>query len=83
MAADLTPDGRPLPDVRGLDFSELDADPVLLAALRRLVADVISDEGVISAFGSVVPEDDSEARYSDGVDQQVKSVVGDDQQPHR
>jgi hypothetical protein len=55
MAADLTPDGRPLPDVRGLDFSELDADPVLLAALRRLVADVISDEGVISAFGSVVP----------------------------
>jgi FXSXX-COOH protein len=50
-----TSDERPLPDVRGLNFSELDADPVLAAALRRLLADIAGDDGAISAFGSAVP----------------------------
>jgi hypothetical protein len=53
-----TSDERPLPDVRGLDFSDLDVDPVLADALRRLVADVVNDEGAISAFGSAAPDGD-------------------------
>jgi hypothetical protein len=56
--ASSTSDERPLPDVRGLDFSDLDADPVLADAIRRLVADVVDDEGAISAFGSAVPDED-------------------------
>jgi hypothetical protein len=60
--ASSTPDDRPLPDVRGLNFSDPDANPVLAAVLRRLLADIDAEDGALSAFGSAVPEPGEDVR---------------------